>query len=277
MKTKRKTLKTVLVFLIVFLIAFSFFVPVYWMIISSLKDNRDIFKYPPDLFFYKPIWSNYINMMKYIPFEKYFFNTFIVTVFSTFGLLVSCPPVAYAFAKLHWHGKNAMFIIVLSTMMLPFQVQMIPLYTLFRNIGWIGTFLPLIIPNFFATAMYIFLLRQFMAGIPKELSESAFIDGANHFVVLFRIVLPLTGPALFSVALFAFLANWTDFLGPLIFLNKQDLFTLSIGLTQFISGHKTEWAYMMAACTLFVLPVVILFFFAQKRFVEGIAFTGIKG
>ena len=262
--------------LLVFL-SLVFFIPVYWMIISSFKDNQTIFKYPPTLFLKRYEWCNYVNMTNYIPFWKYFFKTLIVTVFSTIGLVVSCSPVAYAFAKLHWRGKQVMFMILLSTMMLPFEVQMIPLYTLFRKLGWIGTFLPLIVPNFFGTALYIFLLRQFMISIPKELSESAFIDGANHFKILTRIVLPLAGPALFSVALFAFLANWTDFLGPLVFLNKQDLFTLSIGLTHFTSGHKTEWAYLMAACNLFVLPVVILFFFAQKRFVEGITFTGIKG
>ena len=277
MKMQNRTVRMISAFLLILFLSLVFFVPVYWMIISSFKDNQTIFKYPPVLFLEKLLWSNYTNMMKYIPFWKYFFNTLLISTISTIGLVISCSPVAYAFAKLHWRGKQIMFLIVLSTMMLPFQAQMIPLYTLFRKFGWIGTFLPLIVPNFFGTAVYIFLLRQFMISIPKELSESAFIDGANHFKILIRIVLPLCGPALFSVALFAFLANWTDFLGPLIFLNKQDLFTLSIGLTHFTSGHKTEWVYMMAACTLFVLPVVILFFFAQKRFVEGITFTGIKG
>jgi len=274
---RKKTFGIISTFLLVAFFSLVFFVPVYWMIISSFKSNQTIFRYSPVLFLEKLLWSNYTNMTKYIPFWRYFFNTLIVSVISTIGLVISCSPVAYAFAKLHWRSKQIMFIIVLSTMMLPFQAQMIPLYTLFRKFGWIGTFLPLIVPNFFGTAMYIFLLRQFMISIPKELSESAFIDGANHFKILTSIVLPLSGSALFSVALFAFLANWTDFLGPLVFLNKQNLFTLSIGLTHFTSGHKTEWAYLMAACTLFVVPVVILFFFAQKRFVEGITFTGIKG
>lgn len=264
-------------FLLTAAIALLFFIPVYWMIISSLKDNRAIFEYPPRLFPSELRWENYTGMSGYIPFWQYFYNTMLVSVLSTLGILLSCTPVAYAFAKLRWRGKNAMFMVVLSTMMLPFQVQMIPLYNLFKGFGWIGSFLPLIVPNFFGVALYIFLLRQFMLGIPRELSESAFIDGAGHLTILLRVVMPLTGPALFSVALFAFLANWTDFLGPLIFLNRQELFTLSIGLTHFSSGHKTEWAYMMAACTVFSLPVAILFFFAQKRFVEGITFSGIKG
>ncbi|MDD3412013.1 MAG: carbohydrate ABC transporter permease, partial [Eubacteriales bacterium] len=154
---------------------------------------------------------------------------------------------------------------------------MVPLYNLFRSMKWLGTLLPLIVPNFFGNALYIFLLRQFMIGIPKELSDSAIIDGAGHFRILGQIVLPLTKPALFSVALFTFLGNWTDFLGPLVFLNKKELLTLSIGLTHFTSGHRTEWGYLMAACVLFTLPVLLLFFFTQKQFVEGITFTGLKG
>lgn len=277
MKTKIRFARGALWFLLTAAVALVFFIPVYWMLISSLKDSTTMFHYPPDLWPASPKWSNYPEMLQYIPFMTYFNNTLIVSALSAVGAVVSCPMVAYAFSKMRWRGQDAAFVLMLSTMMLPFQAQMLPLYNMFKQMKWLGTLLPLIVPNFFGNALYIFLLRQFMIGIPKELSESAVIDGAGHFRILAQVIVPLTKPAIFSVALFMFLGNWTDFLGPLIFLNKKEMLTLSIGLTHFTSGHRTEWGYLMAACVLFTLPVLMLFFFTQKQFIEGITFTGIKG
>ena len=277
-KSRRKNWETAVVFLVTAVIALMFFLPVYWMIISSLKDKSAIFHYPPELFVRTVNFANYVEMLDYMPFMTYANNTLIVAAASTIGTLLSSPMIAYAFAKMRWKGRNVVFVLVLSTMMLPFQVIMVPQYILFRDFGWLGTLLPLIVPNFFGNAMYIFLLRQFMSGIPSELTESARIDGCGHFRILLQIILPLTKPALFSVALFMFLANWTDFTGPLIFINKQSQMTLSVGIiTGMTSGHRTEWGYLMAACTLFTLPVLALFFFAQRQFVEGITFSGLKG
>ena len=275
---REKKLRKAVVFIITAVVALLFFIPVYWMVISSLKDRSTIFHYPPDLFPRDPKWSNYPETLAHMPFLRYEWNTFVVSALSVVGAVLSCPPVAYAFAKMRWKGRDKVFVIVLSTMMLPFQVLMLPQYILFREFGWLGTLLPLIVPNFFGTALYIFLLRQFMIGIPNELSESAVIDGCGHFGILTRIIIPLTKPAIFSVGLFMFLANWTDFLGPLIFINKQESMTLSVGImTSYSSGKRIEWGYLMAACVMFTLPVLVLFFFTQKQFVEGITFSGIKG
>ncbi len=276
-KIKIKSVKKIAIFLIALFLVFIFLVPVYWMIISSLKDRKSIFQYPPVLFPKQLHFENYMEMMAFIPFFKYAGNTLFISLLSTIGLVMSCSTVAYALSKLKWKGRQVYFIVMLSTMLLPYQAQMIPLYMLFKKLGWIGTFLPLIVPNFFGAASYIFLLRQFMIGIPKELTESAFMDGAGHFRIFTGIILPLIKPALFSVALFAFFANWSDLTGPLIFLNKEELYTLTIGLTHFRSGHGTEWGYLMCACVLFSLPIAIIYFFTQKQFIEGVTFSGIKG
>lgn len=277
MKLNRKKVKKAILFVVMALVTFVFLIPIYWMVISSLKDNVSIFKIPPELFPKKLYFKNYLEAIEYIPFIKFTKNTIFVSVVSTFGLLLSCPMVAYALAKLKWKGRQVYFVIMLSTMLLPFHVQMVPLYMLYKKLGWIGTYLPLIVPNFFGSALYIFLLRQFMIGIPKELSESAIIDGAGHFRIYGTIVMPLIKPAMFSVALFAFLANWSDFLGPLIFVNQESHYTLSIGLTFYKGTKQTEWAYLLAACTMFTVPIAVLYFFTQRRFIEGITFTGIKG
>lgn len=277
LKSKKKFVKKTGIFLLIASIAVVYFVPVYWMLISSLKNENEIFEYPPVFFPSELHFENYIEMVDFMPFFKYAGNTLFIAILSTLGILLSCSTVAYALAKLKWKGRKIYFIVMLATMLLPYQAQMIPLYMLFKELGWIGTYLPLIVPNFFGVATYIFLLRQFMLGIPKELTESAFIDGAGHFKIFLSIIIPLIKPALFAVALFAFFANWADFLGPLIFINKQEKFTLAIALTRFTTGFKTEWELLMCACVLFSLPIAVVYFFTQKYFVEGVTFSGIKG
>jgi multiple sugar transport system permease protein len=271
-----KSTKVILFILTLFVTA-MFLLPIIWMLSSSLKDNNSIFKVPPDLIPKPALWKNYLEAVLYIPFFKYLKNTAVISLLSTLGMVISTPSVAYAFAKMKWPGRSIAFVIVLSTMMLPFQVQIIPLYVIFKKIGWIGTILPLVVPNFFSNALYIFLIRQFMVGIPDAVCESAFIDGAGHFTILTRIVVPFCLPAIFAVGLFTFMGCWTDFFGPLIFLSNENTYTLSLGLQQFSSVHHTQWNYLMAACVMFTVPVLTLFFFTQRFFLQGITFSGVKG
>jgi multiple sugar transport system permease protein len=193
------------------------------------------------------------------------------------GTLVSCPPAAYAFARMRWWGRDVYFILMLATIMLPFISIVFPLYVLFKTWGWIGTLWPLIVPAFGGTPLYIFLLRQFFLTIPRDLSEAATIDGASEFGTFWRVVLPLAKPALITVAIFTLMANWTDFLGPLVFLTQEQSWTLSLGLQQFFSVHLTAWAYLLATSFVFTLPVLLVFIVAQRLFVQGIALTGLKG
>lgn len=220
---------------------------------------------------------NYPNAVTYIPFFLYLRNTLIIAVLATIGALISCSMVAYSLARIPWPGRNILFIATVATLMLPFQVTLIPLFLVFKNLGWVGDFRPLIVPHFFGGALYIFLLRQFFMTIPMELSEAARIDGASELRTHWSIILPLAKPALATVAIFEFIARWRDYLGPLIYLNDQEYFTLTLGLYQYSSQYGREWGLLMAASVLITLPIILLFFFLQKTFVQGIALTGIKG
>lgn len=251
--------------------------PLVWMVSSSLKSNNEIFVYPPRLIPSHPLWQNYPQALRYIDFGRYFLNTVIIAGGAVCGTLFSCTLTAYSFARLQWKGRNLLFALCMGTLMLPFQVQMIPLYIVFRHLGWIGTYLPLIVPPFFGNALYIFLLRQFLLTIPRELSDAASIDGAGEFVTFWRVILPLVKPALAAVALFSFLDSWQDFLGPLIYLDNQATYTLSLGLQLYYSVHATAWAYLMCAAVVFTLPAVLVFVVAQRTFIQGITLTGVKG
>lgn len=256
--------------------SFIFMIPFIWMVSTSLKPLTQVFTFPPE-WIPKPVkWSNYIDAMSYIPFFTYLKNTVIITILSTVGAVVSCPLVAYSFAKLKWPGRNILFIITIGVMMIPGQVTMIPLFLLFEKLGMVGTPLPLVIPAFFGVPFYIFLLRQFFMGLPDSLREAAKIDGAGEFRIYWQIMLPLAKPAVLAVGLFQFMASWTDFLGPLLYLTDSIQYTLSLGLQQFQSQKGSEWGLMMAVSTMMTIPVIILFFFLQKTFIRGITFTGIK-
>ena len=223
-------------------------------------------------------WSNFAHVFERIPLLRYTRNTFVVASLSTVGVVVSCIPVAYALSRLRWKGRGVAFLLVLSTMMLPFQVTVVPLYIIFVRFGWIGTMRPLIVPLFFGDAFTIFLLRQFFLTIPEELSDAARVDGANEFQIMMRVVVPLAKPAIAAVALFQFLYSWNDFFAPLLYLGENPkLWTLSIGLSEFRHQFGTEWNLTMAASVLFMLPVIVLFFLAQRAFVEGVTLTGVKG
>ena len=252
-------------------------VPFLWMLSTSLKSDQQIYVYPP-VWIPNPIqWSNYPDAVTYISFFLYMRNTLIIAVGATTGALISCSLVAYSLARIPWPGRNFLFFLTVATLMLPFQVTLIPLFIVFKNFGWVGDFRPLIIPHFFGGALYIFLLRQFFMTIPMELSEAARMDGASELRIYWSIILPLAKPALATVAIFEFIARWRDYLGPLIYLNDQNLYTLSLGIYEYRSQYGSEWAMLMAASVLITLPIILLFFFLQKTFVQGIALTGIKG
>lgn len=227
----------------------------------------------------KPRWGNFreaVVKMKYFP--LYLKNTLVLCLLTVIGTVTSSALAAYGFARIPWRGRNKVFLLALATMMVPFPVVMVPVYALFRNLGWIGTLKPLWVGSFCAGAFNVFLLRQFFLTLPKDLSEAARIDGCGEFRIFWQIILPLARPALMVVGLFQFMATWNDFMGPLIFLTNQKDFTLALGLQFFQSQHGgTEWHYLMAASTLIVLPIILLFFFTQKTFIEGISMTGIKG
>lgn len=251
--------------------------PFAWMLLSSFKTADETFHkqtFLPNVWYF----ANYPQALKTIPYLRYTLNTAIIAGANVLGTLLSCAPPAYALARLRWPGRDVLFMIVLSTMLLPYPVTIIPLYVVFANLGLVNTFWPLIIPAFFGNAFYIFLLRQFFRGIPAELNDAGLVDGASELRIFLSIILPLSGPALAVVALLTFLASWTDFFGPLIYLQgDQSLWTLSLGLRDFQSAHFISWGPLMAASVMFMLPVIALFLVAQRTFVQGIALTGIKG
>ncbi len=257
--------------------AVIFLLPFLWMVSTSLKTDEQLFVYPPIWIPHPIAWWNYPNTVTYITFFLYLRNTVIIAAAATIGELISCSLVAYSLARIPWRGRQVLFIITVATLMLPFQVTLIPLFLVFKHIGWVGDFRPLIVPHFFGSGLYIFLLRQFFMTIPMELSEAARIDGASEFRIYWSILLPLAKAALATVAIFEFIARWRDYLGPLIYLNDQKLFVLSLGLYEYSSQYGREWGLLMAASVLITLPIILLFFFLQKVFVQGIALTGIKG
>ncbi len=276
-RTNQERLARTAAYLIITLVAVAYVFPLYWMIVTALKTDVEIFRVPPTLVPTDPQWQNFGLSTTYIPFWLYMRNTAIVSGLTIIGTVASCALIAYGFARVRWPGRNAVFLVYLSTIMLPAQVTMIPLYIVFRQLGWVGTFLPLVVPAFFGNALYVFLLRQFFMTIPNELTDAARIDGASELGIFSRIMLPLLKPALATVALFTFVATYRDFLGPLIYLTDQSQWTISLGLQMFKNMYGAQWQLMMAAATITMIPTVVLFFLTQRTFIEGIALTGIKG
>ncbi len=261
---------------VLIVLAAIFAIPFIWLLSTSLKPTEQLFKLPPEWIPRPFMWSNYAKATTFIPFFLYLKNTVYITVFNVVAMLISCSLVAYGFARIQWPGRDALFFVLIATLMIPGAVLLIPTFIIFRNLGWVGTPHPLTWPAFAGNAFYIFLLRQFYLTIPRELSSAAKIDGASEFQTYWLIILPLARAALAAVALFTFLANWNDFIGPLIYLSDKSQFTLAIGLYGFLSRVKTEWGLLMAAATLMVSPVVLLFFFTQRTFIQGITMTGLK-
>jgi multiple sugar transport system permease protein len=259
------------------LLAFLFVVPLFWLLACSFKQPSELFAVPvqwlPDTFDFK----NYTRMFNYFPFMRYLKNTLIIVFFNIVGSTASSAVVAYGFSRLRWKGREQVFVLVLVTMILPFQVVMVPLFMMFQKIGWIGTFLPLTLTCFFGNPFYIFLMRQFFLSLPEELNEAARIDGSGEFRTFAQIAMPLSLPVLATVAIFSFLRSWNDFIGPLIFLANDKLYTLAIGAQLIRSRLQPNWEILMPLGVVMVLPVLIIFFLMQKYFIQGIAMSGIKG
>lgn len=272
MKVKKQILPQI--FLILASIFFVF--PFIWLISTSLRSDLNVFNSPLALFseFH---WKSYKMAVTEIPFFKYSLNTLYVTAMSIIGQLIGATLTAYSVSLVEWKGKKIVFGLIMATMMIPIQVTMIPVYIIFNKLGLVGSFWPLIIPTFTGAPVYIFLLRQFFLTLPKSLLDAAKIDGASEARTFAQICLPLCKPALLAVTVVTFLYTWSDFLSPLIYLTKEEKFTLTLGMQGFVSQHSVEWNNLMAAATLFTLPVILLFFFAQKYFIQGITLSGIKG
>jgi multiple sugar transport system permease protein len=285
-KIPRLNLGQILAWLILIGVSILFIVPLLWMISTSLKEPSDLigFRWIPR----RIAWENYIDAFRFGMWPRWTLNTVIITFTSVMGMVFSSSLVAYSFARLRWRGRDVLFSIVLATMMLPGVVTMIPQFVLFANLPafgfqgsrvWVNTFLPLTVPAFTGGAFYIFLLRQFMRNIPMELSEAAKIDGASELRIWWSIILPLTKPALATIAIFSFQGAWQDFMGPLLYLQSEHLYTLQLGLRQFeaAAGGSPAWNWLMAASLMVMLPVLIVFLLFQRYFMEGITLSGMGG
>lgn len=260
--------------------AVAMFFPLLWMISTSFKEDGDVFLIPIQWLPQPIVWGNYPAALTFQPFWRYFSNSVQVTLICVVGAVLTASLVAYAFARLRAPGKDLLFGILLSTLMLPGEVTLVPIYLIFRQIGWLDTYAPLTVPSWFGgSAFYIFLLRQFFLTLPTELDDAAKIDGANYFSIYWRILLPLSKPALASVAVFAFFANWSNFQAPLIYLTTIDKFTIPVGLRLYLSsvGTNMHWNYLMAATIVSIIPPILIFFVSQRFFVEGSVLSGVKG
>ena len=273
----QQSIGRLLIYLLLIIGAVLIFVPFAWTISTSLKTEKQTLDFPPTWIPNPVAWENYPTALTARPFGRYYINSIVIAVASTVGMTLSSAIVAYGFARLRFKGRNMLFIVVLATMMVPFHVLIIPRFILFKEFGWLDTFWPLIVPNFFGGAFSIFLLRQYFMSIPFDLDDAAKIDGASYFRIFWNIMLPLARPALGVVAVFEFLSSWRDFFGPLIYLSSDRKFTVPIGLYTFQTEYFTEWHLFMAAAAVAMSVPLFIFFIAQKYFLSGIALTGTGG
>ena len=266
------------IFVLLVIGAFIMALPFLWLLSSSLKPEQEIFLFPPKWIPNPVRWQNYVDALTYKPFGLYVVNTLIIVVLNLIAIVGSASLCAYGFARIEFPGRDLWFAIVLSTLMVPYFVMMVPQFVIFSRLGWVDSYLPLTVPFFFGGGAFnIFLLRQFFRTIPPELADAARIDGCSEFGIYWRIFMPLAKPALATVAIFTFLNGWNDFIGPLLYINSPDKFTVAIGLATFRSVMRTRWDLLMAASTAMIFPVVAIFFLAQRYFIEGIVLSGLKG
>jgi multiple sugar transport system permease protein len=255
-------------------------IPFFWMLSTSVKPLSQAFAHPPIWIPNPPQWQNFGDAWNALPFSRFFLNSLFVTTFGMAAEILSCAVVAYGFARFRFPGRNVLFIILLATMMLPWVVKLIPGFIIWRNLKLVNTFDPLVVGALFAWGpVNVFIIRQFMMGIPMEIEEAARIDGANVFEIFTRIMLPLVRPALLAVAVLTFGGFWNNFLGPLIYLNDMDKYTLTLGMFFFLGGpnEPPKWHWLMAMSTIMIIPVLAVFFMGQRYFIEGITLTGLKG
>ncbi|MBN2089232.1 carbohydrate ABC transporter permease [candidate division KSB1 bacterium] len=267
-------------YLLLISIALIFIAPLLWMLSSSLHDLQGVFEVPFKWFPAQLQWNNYQEAITLLPFGTFLLNTILITGLVILGTVISSALVAYGFSRLRFWGRNKLFALCLATMLLPGQVTIIPLYVLFARLGWVDTFLPLIVPAFFGSPFYIFLLRQFFLTIPYQYDEAALLDGASRFRIFWNIIFPLARPAIATVVVFSFIGTWNDFFNPLIYINSFENATLTLGLnllkTQIIGSGVTQWHLIMAASVLVLIPNIIIFFLAQQHFMKGINVGGLK-
>jgi multiple sugar transport system permease protein len=260
------------------LAALALVLPLIWLFSTSLKMPGREFVLPPEWIPDPVRWQNYVDAFRARPFSLYARNTTLIMISATAGTLLTASMAAYAFARLRFPGRQTLFAITLSTLMLPFIVTMVPTFILFKELGWINTFLPLIVPSWAGGgAFYVFLMRQFFMTIPYELEEAARIDGAGFFRTYWQVTMPLSGPVLATVGIFSFIHHWNDFLPPLIYLSSPQLYTLALGLQTFRGEYTSQWSLLMAASAAMVLPVLVVFFFAQRYFLRGVVMSGFAG
>lgn len=277
----RNLIKELLSHLFLIPLSLTMLFPLLWLFSTSLKPQGMLFTYPPQLIPNPVRWQNYPEALTVLPFANFFKNTMIYCVSIMVGQVLVSTLVGYAFARLRFPGRNFLFGLVLVRMMLPATVTLVPSYVMFQKMGWINTFLPLVVPGWLpglnSASLYIFLCRQFFMGLPLELDDAAKIDGAGQLRIWWQIILPLSKPVVTTVAIFSFILHWNDFQGPLLYLHKMSLRPLALGLQSFQGANQTDWHWLMAASTTVVVPMIILFFAAQRFFLRGVAMTGITG
>lgn len=272
------TVKRALLYVVMVTLGIVFLTPMLWLLSTSLKEQGQVFAYPP-VWLPNPIrFANYVDAFARAPLFVWLTNTIMITIFAVGGTLLTCSLVAYGFARLRFPGRNVLFVLLLSTMMLPDVVTLVPQFMLFRSLGWVDTFLPLIVPSFLGGGAFnIFLVRQFYLTIPRDFDEAARLDGASNWRIWWHIILPLSRPVLIAVGIFSFVFHWNDFLAPLIYLQSEGNKTLALGLRAFISPTDASWNISMAASMFLVIPVLVVFFVAQRSFIRGVVMTGIQG
>lgn len=272
---KSKINKTSMVTLILISVIMLF--PFFWLVRSAFMSDREIMSMPIKWIPERMRYENYGLIFERAPFLRYFLNSILLVAVNVIAQVVSSSFIAYGFARFRFKGKNFLFGVMLSTMMIPYTVVMIPQFMMWQMIGMYNTYIPLMIPAFFGSAFNMFLVNQFYRGIPKAYDEAALVDGANYLKIYFKVIIPMSKPVLCSVGVFTFMSTWNDFLGPLLYLEDEKLKTVSLGLQTFIGQYTGSWNLLMAASSLAIIPMVIIFFFAQRYFIEGITFSGLKG
>jgi ABC-type glycerol-3-phosphate transport system permease component len=267
------------VYLLMSALAVIVLIPVFWMISTALKERAQIMIWPPQWIPHPVKWENFVQVFLVAPFGLFILNSLILVIWNVVGSVLSCTLVAYGFARLRFRGRELLFVVLLATLMIPGQVTMIPTFILFNLLGWYNTFLPLIVPAFFGSAFFIFLMRQYMMTIPLDLDDAARIDGCGHFQVLWRIITPLCKPPLAIVTVFTFTGVWNDLMGPLIYLQDMEKFPVAVGLAMFQGMFlwQTDWGLLMAASFMAVIPSLVLYYLAQDHLIGGIASLGLKG
>lgn len=264
-------------YILLILISIAMLFPFFWMVWSAFMTNREIMTTPIQWLPSHYDLENFKKAFERAPFGKYFINSAIIVLINMVGCILSSSFIAFGFSRLRFPGRKLWFALLLSTMMIPQTVLMIPQFLIWQSVGAYNTFIPLTVPCFFGNAFNVFLVRQFYAGIPKEYDEAALVDGANYFTIYSKILVPMAKPVLCSVGVFTFMSTWNDFMGPLLYLDKENLKTVSLALQNFMGQHNSEWNLMMALSTVITLPMIVVYFMAQRYFIEGITFSGLKG